>query len=92
MFFDVIDTQTGQYPNLERIALTEDWARGLVYCDVSGFAITDDGCLILMDDCDNVAHPPEGRFKVVALDATLFPNPDHPPADGSSNTRTTSQD
>lgn len=65
MQFTVIDTQTGEYPELSKIARTEDWAKNLVYCDVDGFAITEDGSLILMDDCGNCAYPPSGRFVVV---------------------------
>lgn len=63
--FSVIDPKTGSYPNCERIALKEDWAKRLVYCDVDQFAITEDGTLILIDDCGNVAYPPAGRFVVV---------------------------
>lgn len=37
--FDVIDTKTGEYPDLWEIALKEDWANGLMYCDMEGFAI-----------------------------------------------------
>lgn len=65
MQFDVIDTKTGAYPDVEKIALTEDWAKGLIYCDIDCFAIQEDGNLILIDDCWNIAYPPEGRFKIV---------------------------
>lgn len=65
MQFDVIDTKTGAYPDVEKIALTEDWAKGLIYCDIDCFAIQEDGNLILIDDCGNIAYPPEGRFKIV---------------------------
>lgn len=34
--FTVIDTKTGKYPNLEQIALKEDWAKNLIYCDMEG--------------------------------------------------------
>ena len=67
MKFTVIDSQTGEYPDLEYIALTEDWAKHLVYCDVDGFYIGEDGDLILLDDCDNVARPPVGRFELTIL-------------------------
>jgi len=36
--FTVIDVKTGEYPDLETIALYEDWAKGLVYCDMEGIA------------------------------------------------------
>jgi len=63
--FTVIDKQTGERPDCEKIALTEEWAKHLIYCDISGFCINEDGNLLLMDDCDNVAYCPKGRFEVV---------------------------
>lgn len=37
--FHVLDTKTGEYPDLWDIALNEDWAKSLMYCDMEGFAI-----------------------------------------------------
>ena len=51
--FTVIDKLTGEYPDLENIALHEEWAKGLVYCDMEGFALEEDGSLLLLDECDN---------------------------------------
>ena len=65
MTFSVIDTATGIYPDLEKIALTEEWAKGLCYCDMEGFAVEEDGTLILLDECCKLAYPPEGRFEIV---------------------------
>ena len=62
--FTVTDNQTGEYPDCERIALTEEWAKHLVYCDIDCFAITEEGGLILIDDCNNIAYPPADRFTV----------------------------
>lgn len=62
--FDVIDTKTGEYPDLEKIALTEEWAQGLVYCDMDGFAVREDGSLILLDECGNCVSCPSGRFEI----------------------------
>ena len=63
--FTVIDPQTKlEIDDLGRIALDEDWAKGLVYCDITGWFVTDDGCLGLMDDCGNIAFPPAGRFEI----------------------------
>ena len=62
--FDIIDTKTGEYPDLEKIALTEEWAQGLVYCDMDGFAVRDDGSLILLDECGNCVSCPPGRFEI----------------------------
>ena len=63
--FRVIDNRTGEEPDLEKIALREQWADGLTYCDMEGFAITYDGYLILMDECGKHRYCPVGRFKVV---------------------------
>lgn len=65
MTFHVIDKTTGREPDLEKIALTEDWASHLMYCDMSGFALEEDGNLILMDDCGNVAYCPVDRFEIM---------------------------
>ena len=54
----------GSEPDLAQIALTESWAQGLIYCDMEGFAIEQDGTLILLDECGNMAHCPKGRFSV----------------------------
>lgn len=62
--FDVVDPKTGEYPNLEKIALRENWAKGLMYCDMDGFAIMEDGELLLLDDCGNFAYCPSGRFEI----------------------------
>ena len=62
--FDIIDTKTGEYPDLEKIALTEEWAQGLVYCDMDGFAVREDGSLILLDECGNCVSCPPGRFEI----------------------------
>lgn len=62
--FDVIDPKTGEYPDLEEIARTECWAQNLIYCDMDGFYINEDGNLILMDECGNCAYCPEDRFEV----------------------------
>ena len=63
--FSVIDNRTGKYPDCETIALTEEWAKHLIYCDIDCFAITEDGNLILIDDCNNIAYPPADRFTVI---------------------------
>ena len=63
--FTVIDNKTGECPDCEKIALTEEWAKHLIYCDIDTFAITEDGSLILIDDCGNCAFCPADRFTVV---------------------------
>ena len=62
--FDVVDTKTGQYPDWEHIARTEDWADGLAYCDIDGIAILEDGSLILLDECGNCVPCPRDRFEI----------------------------
>jgi hypothetical protein len=70
--FEVIDSTTGEpVGDLEEIALQESWAKGLVYCDISGWFVTEDGCLGLMDDCNNIAFPPSGRFKIKWLNCVV---------------------
>ncbi len=63
--FTVIDNETGAYPDCEKIALSEEWAKHLIYCDIDTFAVTEDGNLILLDDCGNFAFCPADRFTVV---------------------------
>lgn len=63
--FTVIDKKTGKYPDVEKIALKEEWAKGLIYCDIEGFAIQEDGTLILSDECGNYAYCPADRFQVI---------------------------
>ena len=62
--FDVVDTTTGKYPDWERIAREEAWAKGLVYCDMDGIAIREDGSLILIDECGNCVSCPSDRFEI----------------------------
>lgn len=62
--FTVIDTTTGQEADTYNIALHEDWAKHLIHYDISGWAITDDGDLILIDDRGGFAYADPERFKV----------------------------
>jgi hypothetical protein len=41
--FTVTDNQTGASPDLKAIALQEDWAKHLMYCDMDGFTVSEDG-------------------------------------------------
>lgn len=67
MTFKVIDNKTGGEPNLEGIVLNEEWAysSNLIHCDMEGFAITDSGDLIMLDECGNYEFCPQGRFTVI---------------------------
>jgi len=62
--FIVIDNETGEEANPYNIALYEDWAKHLCYCDMEGWAIEDDGTLLLVDECGRVAYADRKRFKV----------------------------
>ena len=63
--FTVIDTKTGKEADEYNIALHEDWAKHLCYCDMDGWAIMDDGTLLLVDECGRFAYADRERFKVV---------------------------
>lgn len=62
--FTVIDKTTGKEADMEQIALKEEWAKSLIYCDMEGFALTEYGDLILMDECGNHVECPRGRFEI----------------------------
>lgn len=64
--FCVFDKKKNKEANCYKIALKEDWAKCLCYCDMEGFAITQDGMLILLDECGEYTYCPDNRFKVVA--------------------------
>ena len=70
MLFRVIDTTTGREPDLRKIALTEKWAEGLIYCDMEGFLMDDDGNLALADECGSYVWVQDStRFQVEWLEA-----------------------
>ena len=64
--FHVIDKTTGKEADPYEIALKEDWAKSLCYCDMEGFAILEDGTLILTDECGRFEFIQENdRFEIV---------------------------
>lgn len=63
--FIVIDKKTGSEADVQKIALEEDWAKGLVYCDIDGWYLGSNGELVLADDCGRLAYPPADRFQVI---------------------------
>lgn len=64
--FHVIDKTTGKEADPYEIALNEDWAKSLCYCDMVGFAILEDGTLILADECGRFEFIQENdRFEIV---------------------------
>lgn len=68
MKFRVIDNNTGKDADAYEIALHEEWAQCLVYCDMEGFFISEDGQLILADECGNFVYCDPERFKLVFED------------------------
>jgi hypothetical protein len=65
MKFHVIDKKTGEEADTYDIARNENWAKGLIYCDMEGFFIGEDGTLVLLDECGNWTYCPEDRFEIV---------------------------
>lgn len=63
--FAVIDKQTQKEADDYKIVLEEDWAKVLCYCDMDGFAITQDGDIILLDECGKYAYCPYDRFEII---------------------------
>lgn len=63
--FAVIDKQTQKEADEYKIALEEDWAKDLCYCDMDGFAITQDGNIILFDECGKYVYCPYDRFEII---------------------------
>ena len=70
--FKVIDNNTGKEADIGKIALKEDWAKGLMYCDMQGFAILDDGNLILLDECGKFEYCPSERFSIQFEDSIVL--------------------
>lgn len=68
MRFRVIDNKTGKEADPYEIALHEEWAQGLVYCDMEGFMLTENGDLMLADECGTCVYCDPERFKVVFED------------------------
>lgn len=64
--FAVIDKRTGKEANEYTIAMHEEWASGLTYCDMEGFAISQNGSLLLIDECGVYRACPYDRFEVVS--------------------------
>lgn len=64
--FIVVDRQTQKEADIYEIALKEDWAKDLCYSDMEGFAITQDGNLILLDECGKFVYCPYDRFEMIA--------------------------
>jgi len=69
MHFRVIDKSTSKditdnNKALQQIALHEDWAKSLIWCDMEGFLISSEGDLYLADECGNWVSCSLDRFEV----------------------------
>ena len=66
--FKVIDKDTGKepsYEDLQKLAMNrESWCGHLVWTDIDCWAITEDGELMLTDDCGNSAYAPK-NYEVI---------------------------
>ena len=65
MEFHVIDRKTGKTADTYNIALKEEWAKHLIYCDMEGFFIGEDGTLLLTDECGHCTYPDPDRFEII---------------------------
>ena len=68
MTFTVIDKRTGKEADAYKIAKNEEWAKGLLYCRMDGFALLEDGSLLLCDSCGNYAYCDQERFEVIVTE------------------------
>ena len=72
--FYVIDKRTGKEPIFDHNHIfKEKWFKesGLIWCDIDGWYISEDGTLVLVDDCGKVAYPPIDRFDIVYDEPTV---------------------
>lgn len=65
----MIDKQTGIDPDLWAIATQEGWASNLLACDMEGFALMENGTLILLDECGNYVFCPDDRFDAIRIES-----------------------
>jgi hypothetical protein len=74
MTFHVIDKRTGKEPIFDHNHIfKEKWFKesGLIWCDIECWYISEDGTLVLVDDCGKVAYPPIDRFDIVYDEPTV---------------------
>lgn len=63
MTFKIIDRKTGKEPT-QRVINNIARKSHLMEFDIDQFAICEDGQIILLDDCGNIAYCDMKRFKV----------------------------
>jgi len=61
--FYVIDKRTGEQPT-HRVIDNIAKKYGLMRADIDQFFVGEDGILVLVDDCGNIAYVDRNRFKV----------------------------
>lgn len=66
--------------SLEEYALDEFKDAHLVYCDMEGWALADDGTLLLVDECGNFAYADPARYEV-RFDPTYLERLEHASAE-----------
>ena len=62
--FTVIDTKTGRYPDLDKLAEEFTEKDRLVYYNLDQFAITEHGDIIVLDTDFTYSNCPLGRFTI----------------------------
>ena len=71
--FKVINVRTGKEPIYDHNHLfKEKWFKesNLIYCDIDGWYIGEDGYLILADECGNFAYAPDHYQAILLPDET----------------------
>jgi len=63
MTFIVIDKETGREVS-DRVIRKIAKNGGLMECDIDQFAVTEDGSLILLDDCGNCTYCVQDAFEI----------------------------
>ena len=74
MTFHVIDKRTGNEPIFDHNHIfKEKWFKesGLIWCDIDGWYISEDGQLVLIDDCGKCVWVDQERFEVVIDEPTV---------------------
>ena len=66
--FKIIDRKTGKEPTY-RVVKNIAKRGGLMEMDIDGFYVSEDGLIVLVDDCGNATWVDMGRFKVEVQDA-----------------------
>lgn len=62
--FAIIDTKTGEEARWGDY-VNEEWFDGLAEYDMEGFAVTENGDVVLLDECGHFRYCPPGCFAVV---------------------------